>query len=168
MSDTDLQSSAATAAEARPVSDIPGMLLPVSGKLLLLPGVSVAEIVNYSYPDRPDDAPAWYFGKIIWRKLEVPVVSFELLNGQELPRTAANRRIAVLNNTGVSDDLPFIAIIIQGIPRLVRVTPKDIGDGDNSNRGPAERMIVQLGSESVVIPDVGALERAYQQYAQGF
>ena len=165
MSETSLPSSAEAQATTRPVSDIPSMLLPVGNKMLLVPGVAVAEIVNYTYPDRPEDAPDWYFGKIIWRKLEVPTVSFELLNGQELPRTTGTRRIAVLNNTGVRDDLPFIAIIIQGIPRLMRVTPKDITEETDVSLAPAERLAVRVASgETVFIPDISTLERAYSAY----
>lgn len=163
MSVTDIESAAP--ASARPVTDIPGMLLPVGDKQLLLPGVSVAEIVNYSYPDRPDDAPAWFYGNIIWRKLSVPVVSFELLDGQDATRSASSRRIAVLNNTGVHADLPFIAIIIQGIPRLVRITTKDITEETGVTLAPAERMAARLaGGELVFVPDIGELERAYCKY----
>jgi chemosensory pili system protein ChpC len=141
------------------------MLLPVGDKQLLMPGVAVAEIVNYSYADRPDDAPTWYFGDIIWRKLSVPVVSFEILNGQEMPRNASGLRIAVLNNTGVHDALPFIAIIIQGIPRLLRVTTKEVTEETGVPLAPAERMAARTASgELVLIPRVDVLERAYCQY----
>ncbi|HQQ62869.1 MAG TPA: chemotaxis protein CheW [Pseudomonadales bacterium] len=165
MSVTDIESAAPST--ARPVTDIPSMLLPVGDKQLLLPGVAVAEIVNYSYPERPDDAPAWFYGNITWRKLSVPVVSFEILNGQEMPRNTSGRRIAVLNNTGVHDALPFIAIVIQGIPRLVRITTKDITEETGLSLAPAERMAARLAnSELVFVPDVGELERACCKYQQ--
>lgn len=149
----------------RRANDVPAMLLPVSDKLLLLPGVSVAEIVNYSYPDCPDNAPEWFLGYINWRKLSVPLVSFEMLNGQGMPRSSGSRRIAVLNNTGVSDGIPFIAILIQGIPRLLRITDRDLGDVTDAVLAPAEQLAANLpGGETVFIPDVSALERAFADY----
>jgi hypothetical protein len=60
MSEVQSLSPSNQAAAAKPVRDVPSMLLPVQDKLLLLPGVAVAEIVNYSYPDCPPDAPDWF------------------------------------------------------------------------------------------------------------
>ena len=51
---TPLQS--VQAAAPKPVRDVPSMLLPVQDKMLLLPGVAVAEIINYSYPECPAGA----------------------------------------------------------------------------------------------------------------
>ena len=162
MNDTDLQP--ATSSRVLTAADVPSMLLPVADRLLLLPGVSVAEIVNYSYVERPEQAPDWLIGQIGWRKLTVPLVCFEVLNGGEVPRMAASRRIAVLNSTGVSDEVPFIAVVIQSIPRLLRVTPKDISE-DDSTTGPAELAAVRItGGETVFIPDVAVLERAWQDW----
>lgn len=167
MSNAEVQSlspSAQTTA-ARPVRDIPSMLLPVQDKLLLLPGVSVAEIVNYSYPDCPADAPDWFLGYIEWRKLSVPLLSFELLNGQPMPRSAEAPRIAVINNTGVNDDVPFIAIVMQGIPRLLRIMPQDITEAEGVTLAPAELAAMNLaGGEAVLVPDVSVLEKAYSDY----
>ena len=153
---------------SRRVTDLTTMLLPVMGKSLLLPGVSVAEIVHYSYPARPDDAPPWYYGTIAWRKLDVPLVSFELLNGQPLATGSSSQHIAVLNNTGVSEAIPFIAIVIQGIPRLVRANEKAIGDAEGIALAPAEMAAVMLAGweDPVFIPDVAVLERALDSYLQ--
>lgn len=168
MSNAEVQpaSQAATPAASRPVGDIPSMLLQVADRSLLLPGVAVAEIVNYSYPERPDDAPEWLLGYISWRKLAVPLVSFDLLNGQPAARSAGVPRIAVLNNTGVSEVVPFIAIVIQTIPRLLRITPRDLADINDVDLSPAEKTAVNLGGELAFIPDVSVLERAFSAYLQ--
>lgn len=168
MSNAEAQATApAAGTSSRQANDIPSMLLPVSDKLLLLPGVAVAEIVNYSYPDCPDNAPEWFLGYINWRKLSVPLVSFELLNGQGMPGSSGARRIAVLNNTGVNEAVPFIAIVIQGIPRLLRITARDIGDISDVALAPAERSAARVGGgDTVFIPDVSVLERAFNDYLQ--
>lgn len=159
--------SSAAGSTSRPVTDIPSMLLPVDGKTLLVPGVSVAEIVNYSYAERPEDAPDWLFGFITWRKLPVPLVSFEWLNGQPMPPRSGNPRIAVLNNTGVDERVPFLAIPILAIPRLVRILPRDVSDVADATLGQAEMEALNLSSgETVFIPDVSVLERALGGYLQ--
>lgn len=159
---TDTQAPATAA-----LRDVPSMLLPMADRTLLVPGVSVAEIVNYSYAECPEDAPEWFLGNIIWRKLSVPLVSFEMLNGQPMPRMGSQRRIAVLNNTGVSEALPFIAIPIQGIPSLLRVTPAELADVEDVDLSPAERAAARISTgETVLIPDVSVLERACRDYLQ--
>lgn len=165
MSNTEAQTIAPVTENTAKVTDVSSMLLPVSDKLLLLPGVSVAEIVNYSYPEPSDDAPEWFYGHITWRKLPVPLVSFELLNQQTLSRSNVVPRIAVLNNTGVSDDMPFIAIVIQGIPRLLRVTPKDLSHENDISLAPAELAAIRTAADEMAfIPDVSVLERALRDY----
>ena len=165
MSEVQSLSPSNQAAAAKPVRDVPSMLLPVQDKLLLLPGVAVAEIVNYSYPDCPPDAPDWFLGYIEWRKLSVPLLSFELLNGQPMPRSSAAPRIAVINNTGVNDDVPFIAIVMQGMPRLMRIMPQDVAEIEGAALAPAELAAINIaGSETVLIPDVSVLEKAYSDY----
>lgn len=168
MSNAEAQTVSPPGQTARPVRDVPSMLLPVQDKLLLLPGVAVAEIVNYSYPDCPADAPDWFLGYIEWRKLSVPLLSFELLNGQSMPGSARAPRIAVINNTGVNDDVPFIAIVMQGIPRLMRIMSQDIAEVEDASLASAElaAMSIAGSAETVVIPDVSVLERAYSDYLQ--
>ena len=157
--------AAAPDSDARAVRDIPSMLLPVQDKELLLPGVSVAEIVNHSYPDCPSDAPEWFLGYISWRQLSVPLVSFEVLNGQTLSPATGMQRIAVLNNTGVDERVPFVAITIQGIPRLMRILPKDVTEVSDVALAPAEMAAMNLYTgETVLVPNVSVLERALSQY----
>jgi chemosensory pili system protein ChpC len=161
MNDTTVQTNVATQNLA---SDIPSMVLPVDGKGFLLPGVAVAEIIPFSQPSRSGDEPTWFMGVITWRKLQVPVVSFGELNGQQPVTSPARKHIAVLNNTGVNEGLPFIAILIQGIPRLIRVTPKDITNDHETTTSPMELMAVKLAGDTFFVPNVSALENACLTY----
>lgn len=139
-------------------SDIPSMLLAVEGRHLLLPGVAVAEIIYFTQPETRDNSPDWFLGTIEWRTLEIPLLSYELLSGEAY--YARHRHIVVLNNAGTHEQLPFIAIPIMGIPRLVRVTARDVTIDDESPLAPVERTAVKLPSGDVVyIPDIAALEK---------
>jgi chemosensory pili system protein ChpC len=165
MSATDTLATSTPASTASAVRDIPSMLLPVHDKLLLLPGVSVAEIVNYSYPTRPDNAPAWFLGDIQWRQMAVPLLSFEMLNQQSTPNYSGVPRIAVLNNTGLDEKVPFIAIVLEGIPRLLRILPQDLTEVTDIELGAAEIAAMNTATgETVLLPDISVLEQAYSQY----
>ncbi len=167
MSATEAPASNASTATAQGVRDIPSMLLPVHDKQLLLPGVSVAEIVNYSYPDCPENAPAWLLGYIQWRQMSVPLLSFEILNAQTAPNYSGVPRIAVLNNTGVDETVPFVAIVLQGIPRLLRILPQDLTEVTDVDLGAAEMAAMNTSTgETVLLPNIRVLEQAYSEYAR--
>lgn len=165
MSATETQATNTTGNTTQAVRDIPSMLLPVQDKQLLLPGVSVAEIVNFSYPDCPENAPAWFLGYIQWRQITVPLLSFEILNQQTPSQYSGMRRIAVLNNTGLDESVPFIAIVLQGIPRLLRILPQDLTEVTDMELGAAEMAAMNTSmGETVLLPDISVLEQAYSDY----
>src|SRR5690606_40453141 len=58
-------------------SSLSGLLLPLADRTLLLPNVAVAELIAYQTPQEIAHAPDWLLGRIIWRDLSLPLVSFE-------------------------------------------------------------------------------------------
>ena len=150
---------AKAAIENQAAMDIPSLIIPMSEHAMLAPTVSIAEIVGYSRPERVEDAPDWLLGIIEWRKQKLPLISLEALRGEAIGDVGQRTRIAVFNNTGVNDDLPFFAIQTQGIPRLSRVLASIIHEVEGVNVRPFERIRVDLEGEICSIPDVGALEQ---------
>ena len=152
------------ALENQNVTEIPSLLIPLVGRVLLLPTVTVAEMVPFRTPQAEPDSPDWYMGAFIWRDQAVPLLSFEVINGEALPSFNSDCRVAVLNNTGVSDNLPYFAIGTQGIPRLARVSASEINQLESSDKKQFELMHVSIAGEKAVIPDLDALENAYLDF----
>lgn len=139
------------------------MLIPIKAQTLIVPSVSVAEMALVA-PIFPDNSgPDWFLGFYSWRNGRVPLVSFEKLNGESVAGINPNGRIAVFNSTGVSGDVPFIAVPTQGIPRKLDVAQEDIL-GYNSASQLYEVMHIRVGTEELVIPDLSGLEKAYCAY----
>jgi chemosensory pili system protein ChpC len=137
---------------------ISSLYLPIGEGYLLLPNVSVAEVVEYIRPQDRDGVPEFYLGDIVWRGLALPLISFEVANGGPKPKKSANVRIAVLNSVGSdSKKLPFLAILTQGIPRLVKVSSELIKE-DGETQGPAESSRVKVDGEPAIIPNLPYLE----------
>lgn len=146
------------------VEEIPCLLLPLHGRTLLVPTVTVAEMVPMApFHDEPE-TPDWFLGYFPWRGRQVPLLSFELLAGETEAEVVSKGRVAVLNNTGVSDELPFVAIPTLGLPRMSRVAAEDIKEDTETPKRPFELMRVKIGLEEMAIPDVTALERTYLDY----
>ncbi len=146
------------------VQEVASLLIPIQGRLLLAPNVTVAEIVPVSQVIPVADAPAWYLGNCSWREQTIPLLSFEVMNGEAKPGVASRSRFAVLNTTGVNESLPFIAILTQGLPRLARVTEEEITEREDADNKPFELMHVSWAGEEAVIPHVEAMERAFLDY----
>jgi chemosensory pili system protein ChpC len=142
--------------------EIACLMVPVCGRMLLVPSTSVAEIVPFTAVSRVVDSPDWLLGNYHWRELKVPLISFEQINGEVRPDLHSRCRVAVLNTTGQSDSLPFVAIMTQGIPRLARVTEDDLQQLDiNADKKPFQLMHVSLAGEEAFVPDIEAMEKAY-------
>ncbi|HEX6592813.1 MAG TPA: chemotaxis protein CheW [Moraxellaceae bacterium] len=133
------------------------LLLPMTGRQLLLPNVTVAEVVvDNEVVAAPAGSPEWRVGAVSWRGQMVPVIAFEGLNGQAVPRES--RQIAILNGISAQRDLPFYGIVIQGTPRLAKVKIAQLEDLDGASTGPVEFLQVRYAGDLAVIPDLDALE----------
>lgn len=146
--------------------EVASLLIPMNGNLLLVPNVTVAEIVPVSQVTPVLRAPDWYLGNCRWREQTVPLLAYEVLNGDEKPFVNARSRFAVLNTTGIHDALPFIAILTQGLPRLARVTQDEISEREDIDNKAFELMHISWAGEEAVIPDVPKIERFFLDYLQ--
>lgn len=135
------------------------VMIPVGERQLLLPNVSIAEVVDYASNDAGAGAPDWLAGHLEWRGLSLPVISYDAANGGTLTIPGDNRgRIVVLN--AISDTnrkLGFMALITQGIPSQVRITEDHIKQLEGEN-GPADLMQVDVDGEAAWIPNLDYLE----------
>ena len=135
------------------------VMIPVGGRQLLLPNVSIAEVVDYASNDAGAGAPDWLAGHLEWRGLSLPVISYDAANGGNLSIPGDNRgRIVVLNS--ISDNnkkLRFMALITQGIPSQVRITEEHLKQLNGEN-GPADLMQVDVDGEAAWIPNLDYLE----------
>lgn len=141
--------------------DIRGVLLPVGSRFLLLPNSAVAEVIGYREPQTDAAAPDWWLGRIEWRGLRVPVVSFEQATGRREPVRGSQRaRIAILNTLSGNAALPYIGVYTLGISRLIRVTEDDLEeDGSGSPGSPLVLEAIRIDEQPAWIPDMDVLEQ---------
>ena len=139
------------------ISSLTGLLVPLADRTLLLPNVAVAELIPYRPPHVTPGLPSWFLGQVAWRDLQLPLLSFEAASDGQ-PQIGPGVRVAVLNAMGGRDKVKFIALLVQGIPRSMKV------DGNLQRAGgavlaPLELDAVQLGEAVVKIPDLIGLEQ---------
>lgn len=146
---------------ARVNEEVASLLVPMVARPMLVPNVTVAEIVDWESPERRENDPDWMLGMFNWRGVDIPLVSLELMNDPEEDEAFSGARIAVLNGVGKTKQ-DFYAVCVQGIPRLVRVYPLEIG-GEETVDAPAFDMIVTVNGEKAMIPDLDFVEEQIEQ-----
>jgi len=135
------------------------LLLPVETGLVLLPNAAVAEIVDYREPEAAQDAPGWFLGHVTWRGLRIPLVAFEAIDGAAPSGTDQRLRIAVLNTLNGNPDVPFIGIVLRGIPRLLNADAETVAATSAGELPSAVLCTVRVTGEAAMIPDLDALEK---------
>lgn len=146
--------------EAGSGNDIPCMMLQLVEGNMLVPTVTVAEMAPIQPFDIIPNTPDWFLGYYPWRNVRVPVLSYETMNMKSSPKIGARGRVAVLNNTGLSDRVPFLGILIQDIPRMVRVEEPSIVDNEETPKSRYDLLSVKVGAEAAFVPDIEAIEHA--------
>jgi len=134
------------------------LLIPLQEGKILLPNTAVAEVITYATPEPVENAPDWMLGNIVWRDEKVPLLSFELVSGVGTQEHSA-RRIAVLNTLNGNSRLPYIALLIQGIPQLRLIQESSIVVTEMDSKTDAVAASIDFAGESVLIPDLDVLEQ---------
>ncbi|ERI52879.1 chemotaxis protein [Pseudomonas sp. EGD-AK9] len=137
-------------------ANLTGLLVPLADRTLLLPNVAVAELIPYRVPQVSEGMPAWFLGQIAWRDLRLPLLSFEAASGGQA-QIAGGARVAVLNALGGRPKVKFIALLVQGIPRSLKVA-SDLAAADVV-LAPLELGAARVGEDVVRIPDLIGLEQ---------
>ncbi len=141
------------------------LLIPVqSGQQLLVPNTCIAEILDYQTPEQRNSPSPWFLGFIRWRGLRLPLISYEAANETGAAGLSRNARIAVTNTIGKhAPDLPFIAFLTTGLPRLAKVAPEELDAVADAPLGKADEMVVLLNGERATIPRFERLEELARQ-----
>lgn len=136
------------------------LLVALAEDRLLLPRSCVTEVINYQAPQPMTGAPPWYLGTIAWAGRRVPLVAFEALCGQALPRASGRTRIVVLQGCSGGEGSSHFALLTQGFPQLVRLSPDVVHQDDSRSFGERAPVIgqVRMLNERPLIPDFERLE----------
>ncbi len=147
-------------------AEITCVMIPIAGSPLLLPNVTVAEIVAWRRIKEQPDLPPWCAGWLGWRGETLPVMHFPALNGTVDAGKPTGRCILVMNRTRHRQGTPFYGLLADGLPRLVHLASGDM-QNHKAPLGPAEVAAVKVGTEIAVIPNLTAIEEALRSLPQG-
>ncbi|MEO6079690.1 MAG: chemotaxis protein CheW [Steroidobacteraceae bacterium] len=141
-------------------AEIYGLMVPLDKERLLVPRGCVAEVVGYQTPQEMTGAPPWHLGVISWNGRKVPMVSFEGCCGEDVAPPTQRSRVVVLNAVSGEVEAGYIAILSQGFPQLVRISPEFVKIDASRSFADDSPIVcqVQLLDETPVVPDLDRLE----------
>ena len=133
------------------------MLLPMSSINLLIPNSAVAEIIGYSDPSRLDDSSDWFLGIVPWRGVYVPVISVESICGLDTVHVGPRSRIGIIYNPEKDEQLPYIGLHMQDIPRAYLAESEKMESGSDDNL--SEYLLSRVDDDefSRAIPNLDAM-----------
>ncbi|QLC72791.1 chemotaxis protein CheW [Pseudomonas sp. LPB0260] len=137
-------------------SSLTALQVPLADRTLLLPNVALAELIPYRAPQVSAGMPAWFLGQIAWRDLRLPLLSFEAASDGQV-QVGSSCRVAVINALGGRPKVKFLALLVQGIPRSIKVDG-ELARADEA-LAPLELDAVAWGEDTLKIPDLIALEQ---------
>lgn len=141
--------------------EVYSLMIPTIQSNILLPNSSVAEIVPFSNVElfsETSDRPDWFLGHLLWRGQEIPLISIDVIRGESDPQANKRSRVTIVHTLNSNRELPYVAIVVQGIPRLSHVTPDNIKHLSEQVLSDAEKMRVTVEDVGASIPDLDKLE----------
>lgn len=139
----------------QPISSV---LMPMQQRPLLIPSACIVGIQDYSRPEQNYPDTEWLLGDLRWRGIKIPVVSFERLNQGRFAEFSATNRIAIMHRTSKNDNLPFYAMVVQGVPQPLTLVREEVRNSAEE-KGPMEKHRVILRDVPASIPDLELLEQ---------
>ena len=153
-----------TQALTKRASEIDCLLIALKDRQLMLPNSAVAEVVPFSHLLMSDAEANWVLGKLDWRGTLVPAICYELLSDQNPPEPNPDARFIIVNTVGGNAEMPFYAVLVQGIPKLMHILEEDLQEVESVMKGPYDKMAVSMPGLNAVIPDLDAIESTLNQF----
>lgn len=140
---------------------LPCLLIPIQGGRMVLPNVTVAELIPFQKPQVLANTPDWVVGEIEWRGTMITVISYEDFSGLKKGLAGQDLRVAVINSpNGESGKMRFFGMLTQGIPSLIKLEEAAIKENQNTVLQKGQKMAVTLETGHATIPDLDMIEQA--------
>jgi len=140
------------------------LIIPIGETNLLLPNVTVAEILPWRKIKKWEVAPQWCMGLLNWRGETVPVIRYEKMNDINIS-AESGKCILIMNRTQPGSAREFYGLAVDGLPRLVRLGNDDFRNCTNALKV-ADAAHLQIGLETATVPRLSYLEEQISTLAE--
>jgi len=144
------------------------IVAPLTFGHVLVPNIVVAELMDFTMPEPLRRAPDWILGELVWNGWQIPVISFEHLVSDSIANTVTTKtRILIIKTLGESIQVNYIGMVIQGLPRLKKVSAKNLIEKLSDELPDGVFSEVSVDDLEAMIPELGSLTRLVEDAAYG-
>ena len=148
--------------------EIRTIMAPLTNGHVLLPNSAVAEVLGFTPPEPFKQSPVWLLGELAWHGWQVPIISFEqLVSRKERSSVTPKSRILIIKTLGESTQVNYIGLVIQGLPKLKKVTASSLVEQPSDDLPDTLFSRVSIDELEAVIPELGELTHIVEQAAYG-
>lgn len=148
--------------------EIRTIMAPLTNGHVLLPNSAVAEVLGFTPPESFKQSPPWLLGELAWHDWQVPIISFEqLVSKKERSSVTPKSRILIIKTLGESTQVNYIGLVIQGLPKLKKVTESTLVEQPSDDLPNTLFSRVSIDELEAVIPELGELTHIVEQAAYG-
>ena len=138
------------------------VILTLRKENVIVPNALVAEIISVKDIQESKAGPAWMLGKMSWRGIDVPLLSFEAANGDKnVSKVNLNTQAVVLYAVGKNGELsasPYLGLVMSGVPHVSQFNREQIAIDDEAlEEHPMVAQKVRINGARVSILDVDAM-----------
>jgi chemosensory pili system protein ChpC len=146
--------------------EIRTIVAPLQEGNILLPNGAVAELLGYALPEPLKKAPTWVLGETAWNGWQVPIINYDqLINERSISKTTSKSRILIIKTLGESTQVNYIGIVIQGLPRLKKISADSLQEIQMEELPRTIFSAVRIDDLQAYIPELGSLTRTVEQAA---
>ena len=143
--------------------EIRTILAPLTDGYVMLPNSAVGEILTFTSPEPFKQGPPWLLGEIAWRGWQVPVINYErLINDKVVTTITSKTRVLIIKTLGESTQVNYIGLVIQGLPRLKKVSAATLVEKQVDELSDTVFSEVTIDDLHAVIPELGELTRTVE------
>lgn len=144
-------------------SELRTILAPLNEGYVMLPNSVVGEILNFNSPQPFKQGPAWLLGEIAWHGWQVPVINYErLIKDNGITTITSKSRILIVKTLGESTQVNYIGLLIQGLPRLKKVSSSTLQEIATEELPETVFSKVAIDDLQAFIPELGDLTRVVE------
>ncbi len=131
------------------------VVAPLARGSVLLPGAAVSEVISHQPLAPLKKSPVWVLGELEWNGWQVPVISYtRLMNRQARDTVTPKSRILVVRTLSDTAPVPYIGLLVQGLPKLAKITETTLVEVDPQEKTEGVYRVVTLEGEEAVVPDL--------------
>jgi chemosensory pili system protein ChpC len=134
------------------------IVAPLFNGRVLLPGSVVAEVISYKIPEPLKNTPGWLLGELEWNSWQVPVISYSGLMDEDAEDPVSDQtRILIFKTLSEQAPVPFVGMLIQGLPTLARVREDSLSETEQQDCPNGVFRHVLLENEEALVPDLDGI-----------